>query len=231
MRKYILPEVTHNPSRHTDVEENHPAYGQISASRVSGNALLYGSDFKHQHFIALRISTSTMNRSLHKDWHHERQQLIEVAMSEAQWATFISTLNVGSGTPCTLQFLNGTGHVPGIAAKTQTRGDQFKGELADQLGKARREIAAAQALLRAGAGTVGQRNKALEHLHQASMAVECNAEFVAKSFGEHIERWTEKAKTEIHGYLAGIFQRTGIKALKDADAPFEIEQSTKEREQ
>jgi hypothetical protein len=222
-RPHILPEMEHNPDRHTDSTERHPAYAQIAASRVSGAALLYGSDFRHQHFITLRINTSELHRSLNKDWYSEDgTPMIEVAMSEVQWASFISTLNMGSGTPCTLQFVNGSGPVPGIAAKTQTRGDQFKGELADQLNKARKEIAAAQALLQTGAGTAGQRKKALDHLHQASMAVECNAEFVAKSFGEHIERWTERAKTEIHGYLSGIIQRTGIKALR-GESPIQLE--------
>ena len=47
-----------------------------------------------------------MIRDLSHDWHHEREQYIEVAMSEAQWATLVSSLN-STAIPCTLTYLMG----------------------------------------------------------------------------------------------------------------------------
>ncbi len=45
----------------------HPAFGQISASRVTGSASLYGSDFEHHAFVEVRISRSQLKRSLARD--------------------------------------------------------------------------------------------------------------------------------------------------------------------
>ena len=33
----------------------HPAYGQITVSKVSGSRVLYGSDFVHHSYVTLRI--------------------------------------------------------------------------------------------------------------------------------------------------------------------------------
>ncbi|KKL96942.1 hypothetical protein LCGC14_1839510, partial [marine sediment metagenome] len=82
-----------------DTVERHPAYAQIGAMRVSGShgAYLYGSDFRHQHYIMIQIHDSVLHRSLSGDRAHSGKRLIEVALSEAQWATFVSSLNQGSG--------------------------------------------------------------------------------------------------------------------------------------
>src|SRR3954470_19367469 len=102
----------------TEEIEKHPAYGQIAASRVTsgGGATLYGSDFKHSNFITIRVHASEQHRSLSHDWHYARDMLCEVALSEAQWATFVSSLNAGMGVPCTLSYVapDGIGPVPEI---------------------------------------------------------------------------------------------------------------------
>jgi hypothetical protein len=81
----------------------HPAYGQVSVSNVSGGIYLYGSDFHHQNYVALRINRSELNRNLSNDWPHAREELVEIAMSESQWATLVSSMNRGEGVQCTLQ--------------------------------------------------------------------------------------------------------------------------------
>lgn len=43
----------------TAQETRHPAYGQISASRVSGERVLYGSDFRHRNFVQIRIHSQS----------------------------------------------------------------------------------------------------------------------------------------------------------------------------
>src|SRR3546814_2680674 len=48
----------------------HPAFAQISASRVTGLANLYGSDFAHQSYVRIRVNPSEMHRSLANDWPH-----------------------------------------------------------------------------------------------------------------------------------------------------------------
>lgn len=86
----------------------HPAYGQIGASRTyGGGRALYGSDFRHNSSVTIRISESEVTRDLSRDWPHATREIVEVTLSEAQWATFVSSLNMGEGTQCTLAHVMG----------------------------------------------------------------------------------------------------------------------------
>lgn len=75
--------VTHDGLHDCEVMR-HPAFGQISVSRVAGHRHLYGSDFAHQHYVTLTIRGSEMHRSLARDWPYAREHLVEVSLSEAQ---------------------------------------------------------------------------------------------------------------------------------------------------
>jgi hypothetical protein len=100
--KYQDPTIEKVDSPISDSVEKHPAYAQIGASRVSGGTYLYGSNFAHQHYVTISITKSELNRSLSRDWASGGEEYIEVALSEAQWASFVSTLNSGTGIQCTL---------------------------------------------------------------------------------------------------------------------------------
>jgi hypothetical protein len=114
-------DVKKNPGRmgRDDACYTHPAYAQISASNVSGGAYLYGSDFKHHNYVVIRIKRSEMSRNLSNDWPFAREELIEVAVSESQWATFVSSMNRGEGVQCTLQSVQGKSvpQIPAIEGK------------------------------------------------------------------------------------------------------------------
>jgi hypothetical protein len=104
----------------------HPAFGQISASRVTGSTTLFGSDFLHQHYVTIKVNRAELNRDLSRDWHFQREEIVEVALSEAQWATFVSSMNVGAGSQCTIQRVQGE-QMPSIPVRVQE--DEFKEEL------------------------------------------------------------------------------------------------------
>jgi hypothetical protein len=122
----------------SDSVERHPAYAQIGASRVSGRAFLYGSDFDHHAYMTISIYKSELHRGLSCDRAFSRGEIIEVALSEAQWATFVSTLNVGSGVQCTIQHLNRE-RVPQLP-EAPKRKTQFQEELNERLVTAEREL-------------------------------------------------------------------------------------------
>ena len=89
-------------------EETHPAFALIGASRVSvggvgQGAVLFDSDILHGHTVRVRLHTASRSRDLSHDWIHSRKQIIEIEMSEAQWASFVSSMNVGNGVPCTIR--------------------------------------------------------------------------------------------------------------------------------
>lgn len=83
--------------------ETHPAFGMISAVRTmsSHGATLFDSEIKHRQYITVKIQTATRRRDLNHDWIHSERNVVEINLSEAQWAAFVSSMN-SSGVPCTL---------------------------------------------------------------------------------------------------------------------------------
>jgi hypothetical protein len=188
---------------------DHPAFGQISASRVSATPgrTLYGSDFVHRAWVTLRISRSSFDRSLSRDWHHELGQLIEIDLSEAQWATFVSSLNLGSGVPCTL---NQVGHeqMPGITRRVET--EHFLDETREVVASAIRQVEEARTEVDASGLPASKRRSISETLRQVAQHLRSNLPFVTKSFDEHVEKKVEKAKVEINAYMTTRIMSAGL---------------------
>lgn len=192
-----------------DTVERHPAYAQIGAHRVSGGAYLYGSDFRHQHYITIQIHESTLHRQLSGDRAHPHRRLIEVALSEAQWATFVSSLNQGSGVQCTLKFTPEAGLVSPII-QTKDRKLQFSQEMTERFDLAVHALKDLATLIDESPLS-GKKKEALKRqLQVAERNLAPNMEFVAERFDEHMERTVEKAKSEVNAYaqhaLGGLAQ-------------------------
>ena len=213
------PTVVYGEDKHTDARTTHPAYAQISCSRVSGSTSLYASDFKHQHYVTIKISASEHIRNLSNDWHHERGQLIEVAMSESQWAHFITSMNVGGGSPCTLQHVKGVGMIPRLPdPKPMT--DRYSAELKKMLGErveslqviANKLTASDKAMSKTELKELGKR------LDSLAYGFTGYTKFIADQFDEHVEGTVNKAKTEINAYALNTVVRAGLQSIAEAKA-------------
>lgn len=191
---------------------SHPAYAQISASRVSGSATLYGSDFTHGGYVSIRIAASTMRRNLSHDMPMASiQPMIEVSLSEAQWAHFVSSMNIGMGTQCTLTCRDGQ-PVPGIPEPV-SRKSQFAGESSARMKLAMDSLAALRkAIEQAGLSKV-KAAELLSKVYTAQRNIGDNQQFVADMFSEHMEKTIEAAKIEVNGYVNGAMRHAGLQAL------------------
>lgn len=200
-------------SLHVDQKLTHPAFGQIAASRISGHVNLYGSEFHHHGFIAIRINHSELNRSLSRDWPFPRKEIVEVYLSEAQWASFVSSLNIGSGVQCTISHLNGEG-VPEIPSLPDRR-EQFSSEVNAKMEDAKKSIT--EIIQKIDGLKISEKAKTelKRELSMVSGRITNSVDFVAKSFSEHMEEQTEKAKCEVNAYIAGTLQRSGLEALQN----------------
>jgi hypothetical protein len=199
---------------HDSTVYEHPAFGQIGASRVSGQATLYGSDFTHQHFVTVTIRRSTLHRDLARDWEMGGDELIEVAMSEAQWATFVSSMNVGMGTPCTIHHIAGQGMIPGIPPRQQS--DVFKAEVREALDDAVRALDVQIKKIEGDLGaslSATKRNAILDGLRLARRKLCDSLPFIVKQSDEHMEETVEKAKVEVNAYVESTIRRAGLEAI------------------
>lgn len=211
-RKTQEPEVTQETGPMEGRRYKHPAYAQIGASRVSGAAVLYGSDFKHQNFVRISIAKSELVRNLSNDWAFASSvPYIEIDLSEAQWATFVSSMNVGSGTKCTVRQLGGE-IIPGLP-DPESRKDQFHGEAGDMMAEALAELAALRAEVVESKMSQKQKDAILSKAQSVQQHITGNLAFVLDQFGEHMERTVEKAKIEINAYATNAVMHAGLNAL------------------
>lgn len=191
---------------------SHPAFGQIRASRVSGHTALYGSDFIHNNYVTISICESDLMRTHSNDWHFGGKGLIEVALSEAGWATFVSAMNVGSGVPCTLERVAGESK-PNIALRRQEA--HFKAETNEAVKAAMEHLRALRIKIADAANGLSKAKQSnlLSEIDMVIRQVGDHLPFVVTQFDEHVETTMEKAKVELHGYMQGIVARAGIAAL------------------
>jgi len=198
---------SHGGRRDIQETEQAPYMGTVQVSRVSSGppgGVLFDSEHGHQHFIQLRINSAYRVRSLSHDWVHQDKELVEVSMTEAQWASMISTLNHGSGTPCTL------GHIlqqqpPIKPTLADDRTSLFAGELNDTQ---TRILGRLDELMQ------GRLTKAQKHeLDVIKSHVAGNAKFVAESFDKHMEHRKAKFQAEAEATMNATIARLGREAL------------------
>jgi hypothetical protein len=212
---------TERPTReaggmHDDYVERHPAYAMIGASRVThtppGKAL-FGSDFRHQHYMTISIRKASLRRGLSNDWYSGEDEMIEVGMSEAQWATFVSATNVGFGVPCTIEAKDGQ-YLPAIAPIVD-RTAQFAGEVNKTMDDAVQKIDEILAS--------GKVSKAIaRELEMVKRDITSSVDWVARQFDEHMEGTVEKAKSEIEAYVVSTIHNAGLEALTGKIPPLRL---------
>jgi hypothetical protein len=86
----------------------HPSFGQIKFSRCNGgNQGFYGSELPQDHYITMEVKNSEIQRDLRRDWHFAYSlPLIEIRMTASQFSEMLTSLNHGSGVPCTIEMVN-----------------------------------------------------------------------------------------------------------------------------
>lgn len=202
------------PTTDATGDEIHPAWAMIGASRVSSSppgAVLFDSDVTHQHYVVVRLATASRDRHLHHDWKRARQTIIEVAMSEAQWASFVSTMNVGDGVACTVQWREGVGRVPEMPYSPRLQESIREVRAAADMAAAK-VARAAEAVQTAFDGNAGRKamREALRDLQIALGHMPANTAFAAEALNEHAENVVQKARADIEAMVTAKAQQLGI---------------------
>jgi hypothetical protein len=210
---------------------DHPAYGCISCSRISGHASLVGSELQHQHYIRLSVSRAKKYRSFHEDrFFGNQRDIVEVYLSEHQWASFVASMNLGSSVPCTIGY--GPPDECPIemkpAIKEPNKHDLSQKELKDYASELVQDMRAELAKLEELASASGSISKVAlrERLKTFGMAVQgvcSNLPFHVDQHKEMMEKNVQAAKSDVEGYITGMAATIGLEALRKM-AP-QLEQS------
>lgn len=199
--------------------ETHPAFGMISAARVSygpPGQTLFQSDIAHGRTIRLMIDTATRRRDLKNDYVHSNMsgEVVEVEMSEAQWASFVSSMNT-SGVPCTIRRRESKQvpefpHEPRLAL-TMRETHEAAHEAFGTILEALRELEA----LEQGDSTPKQRREALRKLKVRIQNATPNVDFAGRQLAKQAEAVVERARADIE---AMVTQKAAQLGLAPTDA-------------
>jgi hypothetical protein len=200
-------------------EENytHASFGQIRFSRISGSPDgFYGSELPQNHYIEMTIQKSSVRRDLSRDWYFASGlPLAQVRMTSGQFAELITSLNQGSGIPCTVEFLDQkkVDKMPEqesrkefIHRKFEDRMKEFAISIRDRQNKAK-EIVKKKTLSKQDIHDLSY------HIEWLSTEVASNIPFFAKCFQETMDKVVFEAKTEVENAIQHKINVLGLDAL------------------
>lgn len=184
--------------------EEHPAWGLIGASRVSSSpgATLFDSDIRHGHFVMVRLRRASRGRDLGHDRKYGEEGIMEIAMSEAQWASFVSTMNVGDGVPCTINRV-GREDMPEVP---------YEPRLAESMDEVRNAGEKVLEVIRGAMETYSEHHtKAnLKRLESAIANAPNNMTYAAEVLSEHAENVVQRARADIEAIVVSKAEQLGI---------------------
>ncbi len=195
--------------------EYHPSYATVNLSRVSGNRRLFRSKNRHQHYVSLSISTAKVITTDGHETVMPERELIEVDMSETQFARMITGIGLGSGTPATLnRFLFSC--IPDPEEKSDEHQHKERIQECGQRAVSRLKelLAQFQALSDAKSRpTLSQLREFLKNASSIVANLPNNLAYTHEVLHELFEERVDEAKSEIDAYLQSVVHRTGIDVL------------------
>lgn len=209
-------------SQDEEEREEHPSYGMVGFTRTVGNpGRLFGSPLaNHESYITLRVSKGARIHSLGYDRFHGglRGEILEVIMSAGQFAELITTMNIGSGVPCTIQYMNGK-RVPGPSKDAELEVEKvrkgFKKDMqrvAERLKEGRMEL---ESLLEKKTLTKDDKKRILGIISGAESHIEDTAPFMMEMFEEASEKVVKHAKAEIDAFVTHNVIAEGLRSIAD----------------
>lgn len=202
------------------VKDKHKSYGTLQISRVhhSEPVPLFGSSIKHGETVRLRINEAEAKRSSNNDWIMGQGPYIEVEMSLTQFSEAITSLNIGSGTPCTVRWIRNEGQIEAcpFVDKRATFEDEMK-EKVNQVGEElKKTLELTKALFSEKKPlTKAQKDEILNALTATEMNLNANLPFIYKQFNHQMDKTVLEAKGEVEGFIQNKLTDLAMKGLKE----------------
>lgn len=196
-------------------QKDHPSYGLVrfTRSQASRGHSLFGSSLKHHDIISLEISRAELNRGdLNYDSYYAKEHIIEVNMSESQFAEIITTFNRGTGTPVTITYLNGKRieECP-FVSKTDQFSAEFKQKMKNLTQELQQTVEKATTILSSPkAISKGERDIIQNSIERLAMQINSNIPFINDQFATQMEKTVTEAKASIEAFLRNRSKEYGV---------------------
>jgi hypothetical protein len=205
-------------------KEKHPSYGTLLFNRRNGGTrALFGSSIKHKDTISMYLYEAELSRNLNSDYIHGNKKIVEVEMSYSQFAEAITSMNMGSGVPVTIQYIRDVGEIE--PCPFVDKREQFENEFADDIKQqnelANKLIIEAETLFNEKKSfTKSDKENILSILRKLKQEIGVNTEFTYEMFNEQMDKTTMEAKGEIEAFMQNKINTIASAALVEHKEEF-----------
>lgn len=216
----------------------HESYGMVGFHRVTGGiGRLFGSSIdKHHTAVRLRINRGVREHHLGRDWYYAKEEIIEVEISAAQFAELLTTMNVGSGIPCTIRHLNckSVENPPDEQMEVEEIRDAFENDTKTLVKDMKAYVARITEVLGASKPPgKKEREELLSQLRLFVQRVESDMPFMVDQFAKASEKISSSIKAEVDAFLTHNILIEGIRSLTEKaqnQAPPQLEAKISEED-
>lgn len=206
----------------TEKYEKHPSYGMLLFSHTHGGEReLFGSSIKHNDTIRMYLKHGEVKRDMNSDWYTGRDMIVELEMSETQFAEAITNMNFNDGVPVTIRYTEKDGIID--PCPFISKHEQFEQELNKNLDKAN-EITnsiideTTELFKKKGTITKSEKNRILSLLYDLSRNINGNRDFIYSMFNEQMEKTIHEAKGEIEAFIQNKMHSIAAKVIYEHNA-------------
>ena len=197
-----------------DQRHQHPAYGFIRLSRTQGGSgLLFMSPLRHDHRITIVVGEAEQIRSNNYDTYYPRRSVVEVDMSEGQFAQFICNAYSSSGAPCTIRRSESGPRQP--IEVPQLKSERYRDEARATAKDAIDDLQMLKAKLAILTAKLPQKTR--EEIDRAvdstTMKLSDRLPWIVQMMHEHMDKVVDAAKVEIENYVARTTTGLGAGAV------------------
>lgn len=201
--------------------EKHPSFGLAYFYRRSSShgQHLFGSSIAHQNTISLQIKRAEHQRGLNYDHFFGKEELIEIEMSQNQFAELITNMNNGSGIPVTIRHISLDKIAdPPYKNKVDIFNEEFKAKMHNMGVDIEKASTTALDLLKNKKSlNNADRELILDSITTLLQEIKSNIPFVSEQFGNQMSKTITEAKGEIEGFFENKIRTLGLEAMKNSD--------------
>lgn len=198
--------------------ETHPSFGMVGISRWSSSGAggrLFGSSIQHKNTLTITISKAKREVGPYSEYYFTQGEVMQVELSQAQFAELVTSPNMGSGVPCTIR-RDESGMVP-AAADFSTRRDELNRGVTDRMQEFADSLQSSEAKVTEilSKKSIGKADRAalLSVFREFNQEITSNLPFLHKVIDEAVEKSVQEAKAEIDSFVTTGINRLGIEAL------------------
>lgn len=196
----------------------HPAFGQIQFIRTnSNNTSFYGSESTQDHYISMEVNHSEIHRDLTQDRYYNIDQILRIRMSSGQFAEMLTSMNCGSGVPCTIERIQGKkiGELPMQESRKEFVHRKFDDRMKIFGDTIRESQNKAKELIKKKTLSKEDMHQLQMHIEWLTSEVERNIPFFVKCFQETMDEVVFEAKTEVENAIQHKINILGLSALHE----------------